>query len=146
MNEWKKLLLYLFLWTNIFMNKNRIVAASFMFTGIESRIFVLVLVISSWISPKISSKSCGVMCWSLLYYDSSSNFSFCTSVCLDKFSSSAKALPTRIFFSFPHFFKQDSTKATIAVTVSSSLSIFKWNLLDVFEHLYIFHWILKKKE
>ena len=76
-------LLYLHLRTNIFMNKNRIVAASFMFAGIESRIFVFVLVMSSWISPKISSKSCGVMCRSLLYSESSSNFSFCTSVCLD---------------------------------------------------------------
>ena len=39
-NEWKQLLLYLYLWTTIFVNKSRIVAANFMFAGIESRIFV----------------------------------------------------------------------------------------------------------
>ena len=39
----------------------RIVASNFTFAGIESRIFVFVLVISYWIGPTISSKSCGVM-------------------------------------------------------------------------------------
>ena len=75
MNEWKQLLLYLYLWTNIFVNKSRTVAANFVFAGIESRIFVFVLIMSSWISPKISSKSCGVIDKSFLYSDSSSNLS-----------------------------------------------------------------------
>ena len=46
MNEWKQLLQYLQLWTNMFLNKNRIVATNSMFAGIESRIFVFTLVMS----------------------------------------------------------------------------------------------------
>ena len=80
-----------------------------------------------------------------MYYDSSSNLSSCTSV---SYKSRLILLPswgfthTDIFPVF--FFFLTSNKATI-VAVSSSLSIFKWNLLDLFEHLYRFHWILKKQ-
>ena len=68
--------------------------------------FMFVLVISSWISPDISPKSCDVM-----------HRSFCTPILLQilillaasrrslhSFSSPAKILPTRIFFSFSYFF------------------------------------------
>ena len=79
-NEWKQLLLYLYLWKSIFVNKNRILAANFMFAGIKSRVFVFALVLSSWVSPKIASKFCCVLCRVFLYSDSSLILSPCTSV------------------------------------------------------------------
>ena len=76
----------------------------------------------------------------------SSNLSFCTSV---SYKPRLILLPRQgltytDLLLFLLFFLT-SSKATMAVAVSSSLSIFKWNLLDLFEHLYRFHWILKKK-
>ena len=71
-----------------------------------------------------------------------SNLSSCNSV---SYNHRLILLPSQGFthtdcFLFFLFFVR-SSKATIAESVSSLLSIFKWNLLDLFEHLYRFHWI-----
>ena len=72
-----------------------------------------------------------------MYSDLSSNLSSCNSV---SYKPRLILLPSQVFthmnlFLFWLIFLTNS-KATIAAAVSSSLSIFKWNLLDLFEHLH----------
>ena len=106
----------------------------------QFRIIVFVLVISSWVSHKISLKSFGVgVCirdfcilirlWILILV-------LVSPKSLDHFSSTVEVFINNDL-SLYFLFLLISSEATIAVAVF----IFKWNLLGLFEHVNRFHLI-----